>query len=157
MWVPGRENSRDYTVTHQTYAGIYGVLVLRIVNMKRRFAALVVMAVLLLACASFAGDDTKFSELKFVVVKEENGKPVRNASVVLHSVDKDGKQEKGGFQLKTDKDGKTAYNGVPYGKLRIQVIAQGLQTFGQDYEIKEPAQEITIKLKPPQGQYTIYK
>jgi hypothetical protein len=123
----------------------------------KRFSVLVAFAVLLLACASFAGDSAQFSELKFVVLKEENGKPVRNASVVLHQVDKDGRQEKGGFQLKTDKDGRTAYNGVPYGKLRIQVIATGLQTFGQDYDIKEPAQEITIKLKPPQGQYTIYK
>lgn len=125
--------------------------------MKRRFAAFVALAVLTLACAVFAGDDSQFSELKFIVLKEENGKPVRNASVIMHRVDKDGKQEKGGFQLKTDKDGKTAYNGVPYGKLRIQVIAQGLQTFGQDYEIKDPSQEITIKLKPPQGQYSIYK
>lgn len=130
---------------------------LRIENMKRRFAAFVALAVLTLACAVFAGDDSQFSELKFIVLKEENGKPVRNASVIMHRVDKDGKQEKGGFQLKTDKDGKTAYNGVPYGKLRIQVIAQGLQTFGQDYEIKDPSQEITIKLKPPQGQYSIYK
>ncbi len=111
----------------------------------------------MLACVAFAGDDTQYSELKFVVLKEENGRPVRNASVIMHQVNKDGQQEKGGFQLKTDKDGKTSYSGVPYGKLRIQVIAPGLQTFGQDYEIKEPAQEITIKLKPPQGQYSIYK
>lgn len=125
--------------------------------MQRRFAAFVALAVLLLAGASFAGDNTQYSELKFVVLKEESGRPVRNASVILHRVDKDGKQEKGGFQLKTDKDGKAGFNGVPYGKLRIQVIAQGLQTFGEDYDIKDPSQEITIKLKPPQGQYTIYK
>ncbi len=125
--------------------------------MKRRFAALVTISVLLLAGAVFAGDNDEFSELKFVVVKEENGRPVRNASVILHPVNKDGKQEKGGFQLKTDKEGKTSFNGVPYGKLRIQVIAQGLQTFGQDYDINAPQQEITIKLKPPQGQYSIYK
>jgi hypothetical protein len=123
----------------------------------KRFVALVAFAVLVLTCVSFAGDDESLALLKFVVVKEETGKPVRNASVILHSVDKQGRQERGGFQLKTDKDGKTSFDGVPYGKLRVQVIAQGLQTFGQDYDIQEATKEITIKLKPPQSQYSIYK
>ena len=55
--------------------------------------------------------------------KDDNGKPVRNAAVVLHPVGGNGKQSKGGFELKTDSEGKTEYSGVPYGKLRIQVIA----------------------------------
>lgn len=123
----------------------------------KRFVALVAFAILLLTCVSFAGDDEPLALLKFVVVKEENGNPVRNASVILHAVDKNGRQERGGFQLKTDKDGKTSFDGVPYGTLRVQVIAQGLQTFGQDYNIQETTKEITIKLKPPQSQYSIYK
>jgi uncharacterized GH25 family protein len=122
----------------------------------KRATALVALVILLLTCVSFASDQ-QLSELKFVVLKEDTGKPVRNASVVLHRVNKDGNQEKGGFQLKTDSEGKTSYSGVPYGKLRIQVIAKGLQTFGQDYDIQQPNSEIVIKLKPPQGQYTIYK
>jgi len=115
---------------------------------------LVVSAVVLLVGSSALAQ--KSAQLNFVVVKDENGKPVRNASVVLHPVEKDGKQSKGGFQLKTDPDGKATFPGAPFGKLRVQVLARGFQTFGQDYDIDEPVEEITIKLKRPQGQYSIY-
>ena len=46
------------------------------------------------------------SNVHFTVVKDDNNKPVRNASVVLHPVDKNGGQSKGGFQIKTDNEGK---------------------------------------------------
>jgi hypothetical protein len=98
-----------------------------------------------------------YAMLKFLVVKDRNGKPIRNASVILHPVDKKGRQEKGGLQLKTDGDGKTGYDAVPFGKLRIQVIAQGFQTFGEDYEIAQDEMEIAIRMKGPQEQITIYK
>lgn len=101
-------------------------------------------------------DDGPMSDLKFVVVKDYNGKPVRNAAVVLHPVSKKGKQARGGLELKTDGDGRTNIDGIPYGPLRIQVLAPGFQTFGEDYEIDKPALEITVKLKRPGGQYSIY-
>lgn len=124
-------------------------------------------AVLVAASVALAGGQDKkdkkdkekdqFADLSFVVLKNDNGKPVRNASVVLHPVDKHGKQEAGGLQLKTDGEGKAAYSGVPFGKLRIQVIASGFQTFGEDYDINQITQEITIKLHRPKEQYSIYK
>ena len=40
--------------------------------------------------------------LNFVVIRDYNGKPIRNASVVMHPVEKNGKQSKGGLQIKTD-------------------------------------------------------
>jgi len=39
-------------------------------------------------------------------------------------VNKNGEQEKGGLELKTDGDGKTGIDGIRYGKLRVQVIAK---------------------------------
>ncbi len=105
----------------------------------------------------WAGAQEKTSDLKFQVLKERTGKPIRNASVILHTVEKDGRQGKGGLQTKTDGEGKAMIPSIPYGKVRIQVIAHGLQTFGQDYEIKQPEQEFVIKLKDPQEQYSIYK
>jgi hypothetical protein len=96
------------------------------------------------------------SALSFLVLKEDNGKPIRNAAVVLHPVNTKGKQGRGGFELKTDADGKTHFEGVPYGKMRVQVLAPGFQTFGEDYEIAEATKEITVKLKRPQKQYSIY-
>jgi Carboxypeptidase regulatory-like domain len=95
--------------------------------------------------------------VNFVVVRDENGKPVRNAAVVLHPVEDNGKQARGGIELKTDPDGKANYDGVPYGKMRIQVLASGFQTFGNDYDIGHPNEEISIKLKRPDKQYSIYE
>ena len=118
---------------------------------------------LLLACLAVPGwlaasDDVgPVATLNVVVVKEYNGKPVHNAGVVLHSVSDKGKQEKGGLELKTDVDGKASYEGIPYGKLRVQVLAHGFQTFGEDYDIKQSRVDITIKLKRPTGMYSVYE
>ena len=111
----------------------------------------------LLALAALASSQDELSDLKFVVVRDYNGKPIRNASVVLHPVEKNGKQSRGGLQVKTDPEGTANYEGVPYGKLRIQVLAQGFQTFGEDYEVNQPNMEITIKMKRPSEQYSIYQ
>ena len=92
----------------------------------------------------------------FSVIKDDNGKPVRNAAVILHPVDAKGKQERGDLELKTDPDGKTNLDGVPYGALRVQVLARGYQTYGEDFDVSKPKIEITIKLKRPQGQFSIY-
>jgi len=122
--------------------------------------ALMVPALLLFSWMLAAGDkkdNVSESSLNFVVLKDDTGKPIRNASVILHPVGKHGKQARTGFELKTDPDGKTHFDGVPYGVLRIQVIAPGFQTFGDDYTIGQPSQEITIRLKRPQGQYSIYE
>jgi len=97
------------------------------------------------------------STLNFIVVKDYNGKPVRSAAVILHEVGDKGKQEKGGLELKTDLDGKATYEGVPYGKFRVQVIATGFQTFGGDYEVDQPTMSISIKLSRPAGQYSVYE
>lgn len=121
--------------------------------------ALLLLPLVLFSWILLAGnkkDDVPQSSLSFTVVRDENGKPVRNASVVLHPVGKNGKQKKTGFELKTDPDGKTHFDGVPYGPWLVQVIAPGFQTFGDSFNIAQPNQEITIRLKPPQGQYSIY-
>ncbi len=118
----------------------------------KRISILLVMLLLALA----AGAEDKFSDITIKVIKEENGKPVRNASIVLHSLDSKGK-EQGSMGLKSDQEGKAVYNNMPYGKLRIQVIAKGRQTYGEDFDIDQPNQEIKIKLKPPAEQYSIYK
>jgi len=100
--------------------------------------------------------DVPVAQLNFLVVKDYNGKPVRNAGVVMHTVGKHDKQDRGGLELKTDAEGKASFDGIPYGKLRVQVLAPGFQTFGEDYDVNQPTVEITIKLKRPEGQYSIY-
>jgi hypothetical protein len=130
--------------------------------MKRSFLMLTMLAVLF-ATLLVAADDKKNQKgessatLNFVVTKDANGRPVKYAAVILHAVDKEGRQSKGGLNLKTSEEGKASVPGVPFGKVRIQVIAKGYQTYGEDIEISQPEQEIVIKMKPPAEQYSIYK
>jgi len=124
---------------------------------RPRLAILVLLVIAAVLTASGQNKPSgQASSLKFVVLKDDNGKPVRNAAVILHPVAGSGKQSRGGFELKTNAEGKTESDGIPYGMLRVQVIAPGFQTFGQDYTINQPEQELTIRLKRPQGQYSIY-
>jgi len=120
------------------------------------FAALLWMLAASAAFAQKDKDNTPTSWLKFLVVKEFNGKPVRNAAVIMHPVNEKGKQGKGGMELKTDAEGKADFDGIPYGPLRVQVLASGFQTYGEDFDIDKPHMEFTIKLKRPQGQFSIY-
>ena len=126
-------------------------------RMHRRLILLSLIAACMLAIPAAGADSGKVARIEVIVLRAYNGKPVRNASVVLHPVNKDGKQQKGGMELKTDPDGKASLDIVPYGKLRIQAIAPGLQTYGDDVEINQPDQQITIKMNRPQEQYSIYK
>ncbi len=128
------------------------VRVLRMRAIMKKLWGIVIFV--MVAASAWGGEPT--SALSFLVLKEDSGKPVRNAAVVLHPVNPHGKQGRGGFELKTDNDGKTHFEGVPYGKMRVQVLAPGFQTFGEDYEIDSDAKEIVVKLKRPQKQYSIY-
>ncbi len=122
-----------------------------------RWLAISLIVMGMAATATAKKKHEPLATVNFVVVRDENGKPIRNASVVMHPVDEHGKQERGGLELKTDPEGKTSYDGVPYGKLRIQVLAQGFQTYGDDYDVNEPNMDITVKMKRPAGQYSIYE
>lgn len=122
-----------------------------------RRAGVILAALVWLGLAGAENKPQQAANLKFVVLKEDNGKPVRNASVVLHQVDSRGRQGRGGLELKTDNEGRASYPSLPYGKVRIQVIAPGFQTYGEDHEVNQPEQELVIKLKRPQEQYSIYK
>jgi 5-hydroxyisourate hydrolase-like protein (transthyretin family) len=102
-------------------------------------------------------DEGPVSSLRFVVLRDSDGKPVKNAQVVLHPVKRKGKQSDDEMELKTDADGKTTVDGIPYGPLRVQVLAPHFQTFGEDYEVNKAQLEITVKLKHPGDQYSIYE
>ena len=119
--------------------------------------AVIVLGLGLVGLAGAQDDEGPTSSLRFVVVRDSDGKPVRNAEVVLHPVKRKGKQAPGEMELKTDAEGKTSVDGIPYGPLRVQVLAPHFQTFGEDYEINKAEMEITVKLKHPGGQYSIYE
>jgi len=136
------------------------VRVNKMTRMRKCIGAAVLLWLLATPLSSFGqkdkNDDGPSSWLYFTIIKDENGKPVRNASVILHPVNVKGKQQRGGLELKTSPEGKCDLDGIPYGVLRVQVLAHGFQTYGEDFDIEKAKTEITIKLKRPQGQFSIY-
>ena len=94
-----------------------------------------------------------------IVVKSQGGKPVDRASVVVrfvegHSIVKLGKAVRTTFELRTNQEGEAQVPSIPQGKIRIQIIAKGYQTFGQVFDVSEEEKKIEITLNPPQQQYT---
>lgn len=88
------------------------------------------------------------------VVKDANGKPIEDAAVVFHMI---GEEGKGNMELKTNEEGKAIIDVVPIGDtLTLQVIANGFQTYGEDYKINGDSKEIVVRLKRPQRQYSVY-
>ena len=51
---------------------------------------------------------------------------------------------------------KPTFPSIPQGKIRIQVIAKGYQTFGKIFDITEEEKTVDITLNPPQQQYSAH-
>jgi hypothetical protein len=134
---------------------------------KLRFPgiALLVLFTLLLAPSLLSAQETRgrkytppppTAKITVTVVKATNGKPIENAAVVFHPM-KAGKDE-GNLELKTNEDGKATIEVIPIGDtIRLQIIADGFQTFGDDYQITTDTKDIQVKMKRPSRQYSIYE
>lgn len=97
------------------------------------------------------------SHIEVLVVKKSNGKPVVNAAVVFHPIDKEGKDQ-GNMEVKTDPEGKASIDVIPTGSnVRVQVIADGFATFAKEYVITEASRQISVALLRPQAQISAYE
>jgi hypothetical protein len=129
----------------------------------QRFVLVCLLPVLVFTSAALAGKkktpaaELQTASLNMTVIRNSSGKPVKNAEVVIHLIDNHGKAKQEGMELKTHDDGKAEATGIPYGKVRIQVIAPGFRTYGEDFSINQPNHEFTIKLQKPAEQLSIYK
>jgi hypothetical protein len=95
------------------------------------------------------------ARIEVTVVRDLSGKPIENAAVIFHSME--GEKDKGNMELKTNEDGKAIIDVLPIGvKVRVQIIAKGFQTFGDDYKIDKDKIAIDIRMKRPGEQYSIY-
>ena len=64
----------------------------------------------------------------------------------------------GNMELKTNDEGKASLDLLAIGSsVRLQIIAPGFQTYGEDYKVDKDAMAIEVKLKRPSAQYSIYK
>lgn len=130
------------------------------------FRVLALLVILASTLFSFAQVDRRGRKYKappptmkidIMVVRASSGKPIPNAAVIFHPVNEKGKIQ-GDMELKTDMEGKTTLDVIPIGStVRLQIIANGFQTFGHDYIANADAKEITIRMQKPTAQYSIYK
>ncbi len=96
------------------------------------------------------------SHIDVYVIKQATGKPVVNAAVVFRAT-RNGKDE-GNLEVKTDPDGKAAIDVITTGSnLQVQVIADGLATFADSYQVDEPSREIHIAMLKPREQVSAYQ
>jgi hypothetical protein len=137
----------------------------RIVGLSLLFAS----SLLLAAPLSVAGQDStapkrgrKYkappdtSHIEVLVTRKSNGKPIVNAAVVFNP-SKDGK-DLGSLEVKTDPEGKAVIDIIPTGSLvRVQIIANGLATFAEDYQVNEPTRQIAVVMLRPQEQISAYE
>lgn len=119
-------------------------------------------ATLVAPSSSYASRHRKYkppppmATLVVTVVKAEDGKPLQNAAVVFHP--EEGDKDEGNMELKTNEEGKATLSIVPLGSdVLVQVIAQGYRTFGQKFSVPTSQKAITIKMLPPDQQYSIYE
>ena len=97
-----------------------------------------------------------FARIAVTVLRDGSGKPIENAAVIFHPMQ--GEKDKGNMELKTNEDGKTIIDVLPLGDtVRLQIIAKGFQTFGDDYKVDQAQMAIDIRMKRPGEQYSIYK
>jgi hypothetical protein len=129
-------------------------------NRDRFLGAVMVSAVLLASLATSALAAAPMTKIR-IVLKDRAGKPVDHASVVVrfvqgHSVVKLGKAIRTTFELRSNQEGEARIPSIPQGKIRVQVIAKGYQTFGQIFDVTEEEKTLDITLNPPQQQYTAH-
>jgi hypothetical protein len=117
-----------------------------------------------IACLLFTAvlwADRPMTTLAIEVKSVETGKPVDRASVIVRFVEgrdkiKFGKKIRTTWETKTNEVGKAKIPPIPQGKILIQVIAKGFQTFGQTFDVDEEQKTLEIKLNPPQAQYSAH-
>lgn len=97
-----------------------------------------------------------------IEVKTYSDKPIDRASVIVKFVEgrdyiKLGKKIQTSWQMKTNQEGLAKIPAIPQGKLLVQVIAKGYQTFGQTFEVNETERTIEVKLNAPQPQVSAHQ
>ena len=120
--------------------------------MVKRALLLIFVAALTLP----AGEQTRLQ----IVLKNAEDKPVGNASVVVKFVQGRHKIKltkiRKAWELRSNQEGSVRIPAIPQGKILIQVIAKGYQTFGETFNVDEDEKTIEIKLNPPQKQYSVH-
>jgi hypothetical protein len=96
------------------------------------------------------------ARIEVTILRDISGKPIENAAVIFHPIA--GEVSKGNMEMKTNEDGKAMIDVLPIGDtVRLQIIAKGFQTYGEDFKVEKPEMALEIRMKRPGEQYSIYK
>lgn len=100
------------------------------------------------------------THIKFEI-KDNKGKPVDRAAVIVkflegHNLMKLGKRDVKQWELRTNQMGQVSLPSIPQGKIQIQIIAKGYQTFGDVVDVDQEEKLIPVTLNPPQAQYSAH-
>ena|SRR5690242_1631711 len=123
------------------------------------FRRLLLVSTLAVLCLGFW--DAPMTKLS-VQVTTQGGKPIDRAGVIVRFLGsrqplKLGRKTRTTWEVRTNQEGMVTVPPIPQGKIQIQVIAKGYQTFGQNYEINEEEKTVEIKLNPPQTPYSAHQ
>jgi hypothetical protein len=127
---------------------------------NRGLSPCIVLGAMLLGWAAAARAEVPMTKLTIHVVNDSD-RPLDRASVIVRFVEgraylKFGKHVRDTYELRTNQEGEATIPEIPQGKILIQVIAHGYQTYGQTVDITEEERTINIKLNPPQKQYSAH-
>ena len=125
-------------------------------TMYKLWTALALSLFLLSSLPSRAA--TQGTRLTVQVNSSDTGKPIDQASVIIrfrHGLNPvKMKKIQTNWQTKTNQMGSATVPEIPMGEVTIQIIAKNYQTFGDVFELTMPEQTISIKINPPQPQYS---
>lgn len=126
-----------------------------------RLRLLAICPILIFCLAGVILADPPMTTIR-IEVKTYSDKPIDRASVIVKFVQgrdyvKLGKKVHTSWQMKTNQEGMAKIPAIPQGKLLVQVIAKGYQTFGQTFEVNEAERTIEVKLNAPQPQVSAHQ
>jgi hypothetical protein len=132
-----------------------------------RRAAFIVAAVLVLATYVAAQKPAQKNEAKqkdgttqltLQVLTENNKQPVADAHVVVRFKEEKllRRDKRVSWEAKTNRKGVVVLSDIPFGAVKVQVIARGYQTYGDEHDLSKPEEAVTVLLQTPKGQVSAY-
>jgi hypothetical protein len=123
-----------------------------------------IVAVLLLLVTYLPGQNAEEQEvdgntrLTLQVLNESDKQPIPDAHVIVRFTEERllRRDKRVSWEAKTNRKGVLVFSDVPTGNIKVQIIANGFQTYGEEHQLEKLEEEVTILLHPPQGQVSAY-
>ena len=126
-----------------------------------RHPSFIVTALLVLATTlptAWAAEKDDRTRLTLNVLTESSSQPVADAHVVVRFlVEKTLRRDKRtSWEAKTNRKGVVVLDDIPYGAVKVQIIAKGFQTYGEQHDLRKADEQLTIRLQSPQKPASSY-